>query len=248
MLLYGPIEIIAVSYFRPNDFSLCIRSILENTLVPYNLTIIDNSSGGIQKQLHEFAKIPNVKIIENHRNIGKGASFKLWYNTITKNSSTKYIVSIDADIIVPKEWLSTLIRSTNEIDKPLGAIAPVLMHTAEDSFESQISNKSLTMHGRNKGFNNMQKVSKHTYYNIYTAGSLFLIDREFYESIGGYPGNCLYGHDDGYICSKSQELHRFVGFTTTVACIHSRTDETKEYRRWKRNNISKVNHHSGYWD
>lgn len=240
------IEIIGVSYHRPRDFSVCIDSVLQHTDLPFNLTIIDNSVGAIDDTIRKLPE--HVRIIRNQENIGKGRSFKKWYHTIMNGKKPKYLVSLDCDIKVPPEWLSNLIRASYKTDMKLGAIAPVSLRSENDSFEEQLRSKNICMHGGPKGFRTKKEIAPGLFYSIDTAGSVFLIDREFYESIGGYPGTSLFGHDDGFICGKANKRQRFIGFTSDVSCVHLKQDDTDGYRNWKRSSVNKVEVRSGHWD
>lgn len=241
-----PIEIIGISYHRPNDFSICIKSILDNTDIPFNLTIIDNSVGAIDHILNDLP--PEIRIIKNNMNIGKGKSFKKWYKSIIQNKNPEYIISLDCDIKVPENWLSDLIRETYRIKSPIGAIAPVLLNDENDNFQSHLDSKDLKMHGGKRGFEIAKEIIPGIYSNRLTAGSLFLINKLFYEKIGGYPGTSLFGHDDGFICGKAISEGRFVGFTTNVQCIHLHQDDTLDYKKWKHQNLNKAEVQSGHWD
>lgn len=245
LINYDPINIIAISYFRPNDFRACINSLLYNTTLPYKLTIIDNSYGALNDELQQFES-QNINIIKNNTNLGKAGSLKKWYKHITQDNKNRYFVSLDADVIVPKDWLEGLYRSLTETKMVLGALAPVL--NEGKTFTEQIDDKCLTMHGGSDGFKAMRKISENVYHSHITAGPMLLMEREFYEQIGGYPGDRIYGNDDCYICRESKRLNRFIGFTALVECVHSRIDETEEYRQWKIENISKAGIRNGYWD
>jgi GT2 family glycosyltransferase len=226
-LNYDPIEIIAVAYHRPNDFQLCISSMLSNTSLPYNLTIIDNSCGGLDWCLCNLDS--RVKIIRNLTNIGKGKSFRLWYQSIMSTNNHKYFISLDADVIVPPLWLESLYRAIIKLEQPLAAIAPTFVNTQMHYDGVPLPNEPTT------------------FYTTKTAGPLLLINRAFYESFGGYPGDCLYGHDDGFLCSKAKQSNKFIGYTTTVKCFHSELDVTEEYRQWKLDNLNDVSCCNGLW-
>lgn len=241
-----PIEIIGVSYHRERDFSVCIKSVIENTDLPFNLTIIDNSVGAIDHLLNDLPE--TIRVIRNEENIGKGRSFKRWYKSIIQNRTPEYIISLDCDIKVPKNWLSTLLRATYKIKQPIGALAPVLLSDETDSFDNHLMQKNLKMHGGERGYEVAKEISQGVYSNKLTAGSLFLINKQFYDEIGGYPGTSLFGHDDGFICGKAISKNRFIGFTSDLQCIHLNQDDTPEYKTWKTINLNKAEVRSGYWD
>ena len=75
-------NIIMVSYCRPNDLDLSIKSILTNTDIPFKLTIIDNSIGKVDHILNKYKQYGYITIIKNEKNIGKAHSFNKHIDTI----------------------------------------------------------------------------------------------------------------------------------------------------------------------
>lgn len=220
-----------VSYHRPRDFSSSVDSILTNTDLPYHLTIIDNSCGKLDTQLSKYRDIQSVTIIRNESNIGKGQSFKVHYDQI--ETKHKYLISVDGDVIVPQNWLSAMVKIADTIEN-LAILSPELISI--DGVPS--------MHHRTDEI----LVKDNLFYNKGVAGPLFLFNRYFYEGNGGYPGDCLYGHDDSPMCNKASRLKLFVGYTKKVKCIHSLQDDTPEYRQWRKENIADVTTGTGFWD
>lgn len=239
------INLIMVSYHRPNDLINSVQSIIENTTIDYHLSIIDNSSGSIDHTLDELSNNKHITIYRNKYNIGKGKSFKQWYDVITNNDKSKYIISIDADIKVPKNWLEVYLSEAEEIDKiqELGALAPIITEHGITK-QQQLDSKQFRMHVVDE----INYITKTTFYNYNTAGSLFLINKEFYESFGGYPGDRLYGNDDAYVCLQSKNQNRFIGITTAFSVEHLHADSTKDYALWKMKHITDTTVNIGHWD
>lgn len=232
-----------VSYFRPNDLLLSVESIINNTTYPYRLTLIDNSHGGLDRELSTIQEQhPHIVIMRNEQNIGKGASYRRWYHHIMASDNNKYFVSMDADVIVPQQWLELLLRAAAIANA--GVLAPLLLNNANDSFDRQIQNHKLTMHG----WHEMQKITESIYYNSQLAGPLLLISKRLYEECGGYPGDQLYAHDDGVICKAAKSNNLFIGIETAVCCIHSMLDDTPQYRAWKQQHFNNSTARTGYWD
>lgn len=235
-------EIIMISYFRPNDFRRSIRSILNNTSEPFHLSIIDNSHGGLDSELNEYESHENITIYRNEINYGKGIGVMKWYNKIMSKSNSKHFISIDADIEVYQNWLTRLIEARNKITIPFGILAPVIMNNYGDWFIKQKNN--LIMHNRKIHYHLKDEI----YYNRYTAGPLLLIDRNFFENIGGYSQNQLYGSDDGKLCKAAADNNLFIGIASNVHVLHLRHDDEEGYQKWKLNNINTDMVHTGYWD
>ncbi len=237
------IELIMVSYFRPNDFKLCINSILENTNGKYHLSVLDNSHGGLDEILTQLTD-SHITIYRNIENLGKGKAIMQWYKTIMRNNHHRQFISIDSDIIVDKGWLDKLQLAALRI-KNFGVIAPTIINDIDDTFDKQLSKKEFIMHKLDK---NGKFIAPAIFQNRYLAGPLLLIDKQLFEKVGGYIQNQLYGNEDGELCKAAFKLKKFVGIATDVKIIHLNNDSTPGYREWKRRNIKGNVDGRGYFD
>lgn len=236
------VQLIMVSYFRPNDLNRCVSSIIKNTSIPFRLSIIDNSINNIDNVLDSFQD-NKITIYRTNSNIGKGRAFMQYYDQIMDRYAGDYFISIDSDIIVQPEWLIRLLRAAMRIEN-LGILAPIIMKDQNDVIDKQLASK-FTMHKKSAS---SRFIADNIYYNRYTSGPLLLINRNFFESIGGYSQNQLYGNDDGELCKAAYKTKRFVGIATDVAVLHSNIDSTPEYCNWKRQNIHGDVDGNGFWD
>lgn len=238
---YDPFNIIMVSYMRPNDLMGSINSIVTNTDLPYRLTIIDNSCGAVDFVLDKFYHHPNIHIIFNPSNYGKAKSFNMYLDTILIGDTNHSFVSIDGDIEVPKGWLSKLLDDRDKLTDQFGLLAPYYV----DNFnELPKLDGTLKVHQKM----NFRHFVDNIYYNKRLGGGLLLINKAFYNSVGGYDGDILYGGDDGKLCRAASERNLFIGLTTSVSVRHLRNDETIDYRLWKKSAINNKKITSGYWD
>jgi len=246
MLYADKTVLIMVTYFRPNDLKKCVESILTNTTEPYHLYLCDNSHGGLDK-FFETINDPHITIYRNAQNLGKGRAFMKWYSQIMKTSDSDNFVSIDSDILVPPKWLFKLQLAAYRIraSQPLGILAPVIMDGDGENFRSQIANNKVIMHHITQ---TSQFVLPNVYRNRHIAGSLFFIDRNFFESVYGYIQNQIYGNDDGELCKAAAQQKRFIGIATDVEVLHLNEDSTDGYREWKKRNVNKDVDYVGYWD
>jgi len=238
--------LLMVSYFRPNDLIKSVHSILNNTHCPFKLYIIDNSKGKIDNHLNSFKNHNDITIIKNDKNIGKAKSFAQHYRKIMRKFKIDHFVSIDSDIEVPPYWLINLKMMMHRIKKtqPFGILAPTI----------QTKQNNISMHKLSK---TTTEIIPSVYYNRYTAGPIFLIDRAFFEDVGGYCGplsrrtrvqNQLYGNDDGKLCDAAMQKDLFVGFTSNVEVLHLEQNVDEGYIKWKHQNIQGNIADKGYWD
>ncbi len=99
-----------------NSFDLtkqCIKSIQKNTILPFEIILVDNGSkdGSIQKLEKEFS---NLKIIKNK--VNKGFPYAL--NQGYKEAKGHYVVHLNNDAFVTENWLEELIK-TIDLDPKL---------------------------------------------------------------------------------------------------------------------------------
>ena len=84
----------------------CLESVFEQTLKPKQILVInDNSNDGTLEILKSFRE--KIEIISNSSN--KGVSFSR--NLAVNHLKTRYIASIDADVVLSKNWIEQIINS-----------------------------------------------------------------------------------------------------------------------------------------
>lgn len=244
MIKIQPTDLVMVTYFRPNDMLKCVASILSNTHSPFRLSIIDNSHGGIDNALSTIND-ERVTIYKNSINLGKGRAFMKWYHKIVGGND--HFVSIDADMLVPPNWLTKMKDAADVVKATggLGVLAPTIVNELGDTFHDQMKRGKLVMHASSpqSGF-----LCSNIYRNRHTAGSLFYIDKQFFDGVGGFAQNQLYGNDDGELCKSAHKSGRFIGIVTDVEVLHLRADSDRGYVEWKKNNIKGDVDGVGYWD
>ncbi len=236
----GPIQIVMVSYMRPNDLRTSIDTIIKYSDLPYHLTIIDNSVGHVDHVLDLYANHPSIRIIKNSFNIGKSRSFVLHLDDVLNDDQNDFFISIDGDIEVGKSWLSKLVNAKCLIGQPFGLLAPLYGNTINDQF---VESGKLLIHEKKE----FSRYSDGIFKNRKLGGGLILIDKQLYYSSGGYDPRFLYGGDDGKLCHAAAAQNRFSGIATNCVVKHLRSDETIPYQQWKKQSINNEAVLSGYW-
>ena len=120
---FPPASIIIVTYNNLELNRLCLQSIFSNTEWPnFEVIVVDNgSSDGTAEFLTEAAgKYPGLKVILNKGNLGFAAAS----NQGLKQAVGEYLVLLNNDTAVPRNWLSALIRHLSA-DPKIGLIGPV---------------------------------------------------------------------------------------------------------------------------
>lgn len=241
MLAVEPLSLIMVTYHRVPLLERCLRSIFLNTPNPFTLSIIDNSAGAIDSTLDKISD-PRVRVYKNNENLGKGRAFMSKYREIMAESEAELFVSIDPDLLLQAEWSSNMIRLMTS-NPSIAVLAPVLVASGADNFDRQLAQGRFFMHRKSKGSGFL---GPGLYRNRHIAGPLFLISRRFFESVGGYVQNQLYGNDDGELCRAAHNRGLITAIATKVKALHL-SDDDQGYRDWKKRNV-KGGDDTGYWD
>ena len=98
-------SIIILNYNGGNDLFECITSVQKTEYCNYEIILIDNGSTD-NSHLECKKTFSNITLIENKRNFGMAAR-----NMGIERAKGNYIVFLDSDTVVEKNWLKNLIES-----------------------------------------------------------------------------------------------------------------------------------------
>lgn len=101
----------------------CVESIARHTEDPYEIVFVDN--GSADDMVAYLETVPNAKLIRNADNRG----FAAGCNQGMRAAEGDYIVLLNNDTVVTKEWLSGL-RAWMERDPSIGIVGPVSNNVA----------------------------------------------------------------------------------------------------------------------
>ena len=86
----------------------CIESIFKSNYSEIEVILIDNNSSD-NSHNHCKSKFPQINLIENNENLGMSAR-----NIGINNANGKFVVFLDSDTVVEKNWLSILLERFRE--------------------------------------------------------------------------------------------------------------------------------------
>ncbi|MNK91363.1 N-acetylglucosaminyl-diphospho-decaprenol L-rhamnosyltransferase [compost metagenome] len=116
------VSIVLLGYNQLAYTRLCVESVLEHSDLPFELLLIDNGSvDGTGEYFKGLAsRDARVKAILNPRNLG----FAVGCNQGIAEATGKYVLFLNNDTIVPRQWLSRLLAHFKE--RPaVGAVGAV---------------------------------------------------------------------------------------------------------------------------
>jgi len=188
----------------------------------YKLIIVDNNSGDETiNYLRHLESTKQAKVIYNSENLG----FSKAINIGLLQTDTKYILLLNNDIEVTKNWLTNLINLT-EADEKVGIAGSKLYYPGSNIIQhagvtvSYNNNNQLIPHHK---FNNISEDDlgdlKNTNLKAVT-GACFLITKKLYKKIGLFDEEFINGYEDVDYCFRAITNGFNVVFCNDSICYH----------------------------
>lgn len=175
------VSIIIPVYNQIHYTYACLKSILENTNnVSYEIIIANDCSTDITSKIEEF--VENINVITSEKNL----RFLLNCNNAAKYAKGEYILFLNNDTQVQKNWLSSLV-SLIESDKSIGMVGSKLVYPdgrLQEAGGIIWSDAS----GWNYGRLSDPQDSEYSYVKEcdYISGAAMMIRHELWKEIGGF--------------------------------------------------------------
>ena len=191
------VDILVCQKNNKDIISKCLDSVMNQTYKKINCLVLDdNSDDGSIEYVKE--KYPKVKCLELS---GQGPSQNRKIGI--EKSSGKYVVTLDSDSILKKDWVSKMVRLMEENQNIGLASGKILYEDRKDVINvagGGLSRVGIVKHlgeGKNKETNNeIKKV-------IYLCSAAMILRRSILDTIGSFDGDYFYGHEDLDICWRA---------------------------------------------
>ncbi len=115
------VSIIIVNWNGREHLDVCLRSVFAQTYEDFSVIFVDNGSSDDSVPFVE-KNFPKVKVICLHKNTGFAEGNNIGITEAMQNSDSKYLVTLNNDTEVEKDWLRGLV-SLAEQDESIGAIS-----------------------------------------------------------------------------------------------------------------------------
>jgi len=118
-------SIIIVNWNGRPHLEVCLKSVFDQTHKNFEVIFVDNDSAddSVQYVKNNFSR---VKVIECKKNYGFAEGNNIGIRQALKNHEIKYIVTLNNDTEVDKDWLRRLIEVA-ERDKQIGAVGSKML-------------------------------------------------------------------------------------------------------------------------
>lgn len=219
-------DVVVVNYNAGDFLTRCIESVLSSSL-PVSLIVVDNASGDnsieyirkLEAGPHQF------EIIENPENLG----FSKAVNLGAKQGCSPYVLLLNPDCEIYPHTIANLISEAETCDDfgILGALVfnedgteqrgcrrlePTFVRSVVTALRLGKYFQSVNLQHENlpEGVQSLDAVS----------GSVMLIDRPVFESLGGLDEGYFLHVEDLDICRQVRECGKKVYFTPNVSVFH----------------------------
>lgn len=239
------VSIILVNYNTCELVIQCIQSIYDHTKnVSFEIIIVDNASSD-ESVLKIQEKFPLVKFIVNDINIGFGKANNLG----SEIAQGKYLFFLNSDTILLNNVIQIFFDFYEEkaVQLNIGCLGAILLSPQKEithSFRKMPTFYSLIVGTFNAYFkiNHLKKelkVSKNikTFHEVgYITGADLFIDKELFQSVGGFHPSFFMYYEEVYLqyCLQNMNLKRYVLRAPHI--IHLEGASYKE----KRSNLKRI--------
>ncbi|GEM_PF-1997696 len=189
------VSIIVITVNTPKMTGACLRSVIRNSSIPYELIVINNSrASAIRKCLRKF---PQALVIQNRENRG----FSKAANQGIEAGRGRYFCLLNTDTLVPPGWLERLVEAiqrpgvaavgpaSNELYGRLGEKPWPFSFSSDSPEKTNLADRHFQRRYRNK----LESV-------LLLHGFCLLLSRSAIASIGQFDENYFFGLEDIDYC------------------------------------------------
>ena len=173
------VSIVILNYNGKNDLEECFKSLYNLDYPNFEMILVDNNSqdNSVQIIRHKYKK---VKIIELKKNYGfaKGNNLGIPY------TQGKYIVLLNMDTIVDKNWLKELVKVA-QLSKKIGIVGSKIYYYDEQTI-IDYAGSTCDKYGNTSHIGTLKRDSKllnEERKTFYACGASLLIKRILYNQI-----------------------------------------------------------------
>ena len=193
-----PVTVCIISYNRKEIIVNTINSILQQSVSPTKIMLVDNAStDGTTKLVIE--RFPDVEVIALNKNLGPNVA----RNIGLKEADTKYVLLVDDDVLLENNSLNILFTQM-EAEENYVISSPIVVY-AKNPKEVQYGGTML--HYIGAGVSNtgdIETFQKYTrpYKVSALAAAAIMIRRDIVNQVGWFDEDLFFGWTDGEFCAR----------------------------------------------
>jgi len=200
------VHIILLNWNNEEDTLECVKSLEKISYNNYEIIIVDNGSE-IESVLKIKKQYPEIKIIENEKNLGFAGGNNVGVKYAMKNNAD-YVLLLNNDTTVEKDFLNKLVE-IGESDKKNGLFGSKIYFYSEQNRIWFAGGKVNWL--RNKGTHiGLDEIDQNQYNKIkevdYLTGCCLLIKKEVIEKIGVLEEDYFLYYEDTDFCLRAKNI------------------------------------------
>lgn len=212
------VSIIILNYNGHKFLENCLRSVLNSDYETFEVVLVDNASTDDSVEIAEsFITDSKFKIICLKENLG----FSRGNNVGASMASGKYIIFLNNDTVVHKNWIKELVNVI-EGDPCIGAVQPKLLFLEKPEGVQSAGNfidtlgftiPRLRISGEREKFDSRTEIA--------AAGAALLIRRDLFVHIGGFESNFFAYYEDTDLSWRVRMAGKSILFVPSSIVYHA---------------------------
>ncbi len=193
------VAVLVINYNGKKYLDSCLKSLQSQTYKDFEVYLIDNGSsdGSVEYVRRNF---PEVKIIKFDTNLG----FAKAYNIAVNMVETKYVVFLNNDTIVDKEWLKNLYDEIVKDENIFAVGSKILLMDDKNRLHNAGSKIAPWGGGYDIGFLDYDRKC----YNVKrevgaVCGASMIVRRDLFQKIGGFDDSFFAYFEDVDLCWRA---------------------------------------------
>lgn len=216
---YPSVSIIILNWNGLEDTIECVKSLQKADYPNFDIIIVDNASEGNDVEMLYETFGDSIELIENEENYGYAGGNNIGIKYVLNNKKSKYIVTLNNDTTVDKNFLKPLVSFAEE-NENVGMIGPKIYYYYEPNVIWFTGSKA------NYWTCGLKNLSKETVdngeYDFITdvdtiSGCIHFMSRSMLQNIGLYSTDLPPGYDNIEICLRAKKNgYRVIYFYDSV--------------------------------
>jgi hypothetical protein len=217
------VSIIILNWNGWEDTIECLESLYKITYPNYEVIVVDNgSTNDSLKQIKKVINKNNTRIIENKENLGFAEGNNVAMREVMKVGKSKYVLLLNNDTVVDKEFLSELVK-TGESDEKVGIVGSILYYYDEPDKIWRSGGKMNWLTGKPnhifRDYKDKEKISIESKVE-HVVGCSFLIKLDILKKIGLLDKLYFCYFEETDLCIKANKLDYRVYLNTKSKVWH----------------------------
>ena len=198
-------SIIIVNYNGGRYLSKLFDSIASQTFADYEIFFVDNASTDHSLKMIRARKDLPINIIKNSNNLG----FCIANNQAVKLCTGKFLVFLNNDTYVDRNWLKRLIEKANTNSKNAIVVSSILSPSGQGITEGPMQYDS---YGATIGLN-----KEHFFYG---TGASILVKKDFLKNTDAFDSKLFMYQEDVDLCWRARIWGFNVAYEPKSLCYH----------------------------